>query len=878
MMYPVGPRERERLRHLHGLHILDAPPDTSLEAVCRTAQRLFSVPIVLIPLLDEKHAWFRARCGLEASCAPREVAFCNYTVMSNDLVVIDDTTADPRSAENPLVTGDLGIRFYAGAPLSLDGSAPVGTFCLLDTKPRLFAEHEREALRDLAEVVVSHLRLHRARIEAADEAEVRRTNEALIERQKEELSRHAAELEHRKTILDATLQNMDQGLMMIDAEGIVRVHNNRLAELLEFPLEILSAQPSFETLRSIQAANGEYAKTASELRGKFELPGLRLGDPCYERERPNGTVLEVRTVPLPDGGAVRTFTDITARMQAERALRLSQERYRLAAKATRDAIWDWDLVSDEATWGEALRDVLGYREELTRDATAWWMDKIHPDDREAANAVVQSALEAGEDRWEVEYRMRRADGGYVSVLDRAFVLRDGQGQPVRMVGALQDLTDRRAAETARAESEKQLRRLLDTLPAAIYTTDAEGRITYFNDAAAQIWGREPQPGELWTGAWRLHAPDGSLMSLGEGPMAKALRTKAAVRDMEAVIERPDGSKVPVIPHPTPIVDDAGEMVGAVNLVVDITARKAAEQEIRRRAYSDALTGLPNRASFQLELEGAIRAAEQERQGLALLLLDLDAFKDVNDTLGHEAGDRLLQEIASRLMTFEDQRTAFARLGGDEFAVVLSAIERPEDALRVADAILAALRMPFVHAGRKFEVRASIGIALFPEHDTEFAELMRDADIALYQAKAQGRNRAVLYNASARAALEGRLSLLTETRAALERDEFVPYYQPKVCLRSGAVIGFEALARWRHPEGLRTPAHFSVAFEDLDASVALGRSLSRQIIGDVAAWTMRGIGFGQVAINFSSVEFNEPELANEFVAAISEAQVYREHSR
>ncbi|MCG6122540.1 MAG: EAL domain-containing protein [Microvirga sp.] len=313
--------------------------------------------------------------------------------------------------------------------------------------------------------------------------------------------------------------------------------------------------------------------------------------------------------------------------------------------------------------------------------------------------------------------------------------------------------------------------------------------------------------------------------------------------------------------------------GVVRTFTDISARKAAENEVRRMANHDALTGLPNRAAFTERLNQALEAAENEGTTVSLLLIDLDEFKDVNDLLGHDAGDELLRQTAERLTAMVRPCDMVARLGGDEFAVIVVAPQTLDQTARFAGRLVDRLRATFEYRGRTLSTRASIGVAAFPDHHRDAVELMKDADIALYRAKAEGRTRAVVYDDHAREVMHQRVRIVHEVREGLARDQFLPFYQPKIDLRTGRVIGFEALARWRDPErGLQTPAYFGSAFADFEIAIAFGEMMIRRVAADMRSWTDQGLEFGTVAVNTSSAEFADPHLAQRLLKVLDDHRI------
>ncbi len=319
--------------------------------------------------------------------------------------------------------------------------------------------------------------------------------------------------------------------------------------------------------------------------------------------------------------------------------------------------------------------------------------------------------------------------------------------------------------------------------------------------------------------------------------------------------------------------EAGEARRAFGILQDITEQREFERRMWHIANHDALTDLPNRGLLRERLDTALRRARRAGLPVCLMLIDLDNFKDVNDTLGHDAGDALLIEAARRLMASVGATDTVARLGGDEFVVVLDGVEDASAAVTAAERILAELRRPFTFRRTLLNCRGSMGIALAPEHGSDPSELLRNADIALYRAKARGRDVVVRYDAAMREATETRIQLAGRVRAALENGEFIPYYQPEVSLQTGEIIGFEALLRWRHPrKGLLAPAHFSQAFEDTDLAIALGERVLALALCDMRDWLAGGHEFGRISINVSSAEFSRGEYGARVLAALAAAEV------
>ncbi len=293
----------------------------------------------------------------------------------------------------------------------------------------------------------------------------------------------------------------------------------------------------------------------------------------------------------------------------------------------------------------------------------------------------------------------------------------------------------------------------------------------------------------------------------------------------------------------------------VGIMRDVTEDRSALGRLRHIANHDVLTELPNRRYFQERIEATLR--ERGAKG-ALLIIDIDRFKDLNDASGHDVGDMLLRDFGRRLQ--EAAEGAFsARLGGDEFAVLLPIAERMQ-AEYVARAMIADLTGPLVVFGRSATVQVSAGLAIFPADGRSATELLKSADLALYEAKKRGRNMLMTYTEEIRRESEERIRIRAEVRETLPEKQFIPYYQPKIWLETGEIAGFEALIRWDHPSGIRSPGSFLPAFDDPELSRALCAAMLDHIIADMARWQTKGVPFGRIAFNASSSEFSGFDLA------------------
>lgn len=427
----------------------------------------------------------------------------------------------------------------------------------------------------------------------------------------------------------------------------------------------------------------------------------------------------------------------------------------------------------------------------------------------------------------------------------------------------------RVARKTLLQSQHLLENTFATVPIPLIVAELEsGRVVRVNEAGARYFGGAFTPGG---GLFEPAFDEPGTRALFLDRLAREGR----VTNFETRIRLPHGELRSVL-----LAGAFTELDGrpcVVTGLVDITDRLAAEQQVRHAATHDPLTGLMNRAAFQARLDAVIREDRPQDGHLVLLLVDLDGLKDVNDTLGHDAGDALLVETARRLEHLAGDLGAVARLGGDEFVILLPRQPSVQAALDLADAILRDFRHPLAYGERTLSSRASIGIAVCPAADYAPGELMKDADLALYAAKKQGRNRAVLYAPAMRRDMTQRVLLNRELTNAMQNGAILPYYQPKISLLTGQVVGLEALMRWqRDPHTLLTPEKFLSAFEDPELAVQLGDAMLRQIALDARSWLEAGHDFGRIAFNLAPAQFTHPGLAAQLLGRVWDAEVEPRH--
>jgi len=440
-----------------------------------------------------------------------------------------------------------------------------------------------------------------------------------------------------------------------------------------------------------------------------------------------------------------------------------------------------------------------------------------------------------------------------------------EGVSTVRVWSFRDVTARFAAEAAMRESELRYRLLFEQNAAGVCVTDLEGTIVDCNATFAKLVGlkRNDLAGQNIASLYERRVEREELMAL--------LRDAQSLNGIEVELRRSDGQHVWILQNLALVGSGEHAMVHVT--VVDISDRKRAEEQIEFHAYHDVLTHLPNRRLFTDRLGVSILRARRSGRPLAVMFIDLDHFKTINDTLGHTAGDELLLEMSQRLTTCVREEDTVARLGGDEFTMILSELREPEDAIGVAQKILDAVQQPMTIAGMTVELSASIGIALYPADGLDVETLLRNADSAMYRAKESGRNNYQLCTDEMKTRALSRLSLESRLRKAVQNEQLLLLFQPQISLSTGQIVGAEALVRWNDgPRGLIEPSEFIPIAEESRLILPLGEWALRAACKQARVWHDAGLGSMRVAVNLSARQFQQQDLADVVRRAIHETGV------
>ena len=613
----------------------------------------------------------------------------------------------------------------------------------------------------------------------------------------------------------------------------------------------------------------------------FEVPTRRLDG------RPIWLALNVKLVQAgtqAGSGGQRflegTVENVTARKLAEERLRLAEEKYRTIFENAQEGIFQTTPEGRYISANPALARIYGYdsiRELMDQLTDIGNMLYIHPGRRaQFIEAMHREGQVAG-----FESQVYRKDGRVIWISEHARLVRDEDGRTLYYEGTAIDVTKRKKAEEELHRAEAKYRSIFENSLDGIFQCTPEGRYISANPALARIYGYA-SPDEFMAAVSGIDVQQPYVDTPHREEFRRLLEANGQVMDFESEVRRPDSSVVWISESAWEVRDEDGRLQLYEGLVQDISARKRAEEQLRHQAFHDALTGLPNRILFMDRLGWALhRAQRKSGYRFAVFFLDLDRFKLVNDSLGHMAGDQLLVEVSERLNRALRPMDTVARFGGDEFAVLVDDISGTLDATHILSRLQAELAKPFTLQGRQVFTSASIGVVLKtwvydrPEH------LVRDADIAMYRAKAMGKDRYEIFDSTMHHAATSLLQLETDLHSALERDELVLHYQPIVSMTSGILQGFEALVRWRHSRlGLVLPAQFIPVAEESGLIMDIGSWVLRHACRQLAQWQKLSPSEPPLtmSVNLSAKQFMNQDLVTEIRQVLGETGIPPESLR
>jgi diguanylate cyclase (GGDEF)-like protein/PAS domain S-box-containing protein len=676
---------------------------------------------------------------------------------------------------------------------------------------------------------------------------------------------HRDELSETLSLLSATLDSTADGILVVDRAGQIQSFNGKFVEMWQIPEDVLEAKDDEAVLSFVLNQLADPDEFLSRVRELYANPEADSYDVLHFKD---GRLIERLSMPQRVGGEavgrVWSFRDVTARQRAEDALQASERRFRSLTESSNDGIALLGPDGEIIYAGPSTVRLLGYEPDEFVGMKVF--DLVHADDVSPSIDVMSGIRSRPGASAAAEFRFRRKDGSFRWISAVATNLLDDPHVNA-VVANYRDVTERKQAEELVKASEERYRSLVDNAQDAIYTLSPSGELTSLNPAFETItgWSRED-----WLG--KNFAP---IVHPDDLPSAVQILGKTLAGETSAFelrIRAKSGEYLVTEFKTGPLMED-GKVVGLLGVGRDVTEKRKAEATIKELAYHDSLTGLPNRALFEDRLRLALAQSQRSRQMLAVMFLDIDRFKLVNDTLGHTGGDRLLKGVAGELSTVLRDGDTVARVGGDEFTLLLPAISGEGDAVAVAERILGLLKQPRRVDGQEFSVTTSIGITIYPQDGADVEALLRNADTAMYRAKERGRDNYQLYTPAMNTTVIQRLALENDLRHAIERGELLLHYQPMSDVASGGIIGAEALLRWEHPQrGLMVPDSFIPLAEETGLIVPIGEWVLGEACRQNRAWQDAGYPALRTGVNVSARQLHNKDLIRQVAAALEESGI------
>ncbi len=564
-------------------------------------------------------------------------------------------------------------------------------------------------------------------------------------------------------------------------------------------------------------------------------------------------------------GKMGIIFDISEQVKAKKALEKWKDRYKIALDGANDGLWDWDLEKDEVIFSNRWKEIMGYGNKDVAKNIYTWLNLVVEEDKKKVLAELDRHLNGESENFKVQHRVKTPDGKekWVEVKAKAFF--DSEGKARRMAGFTTDITELKKTEIKLKESEALFRLFMDNIPGSVFIKDENGRFVFVNEYMYKFFGYK----DLLNKTFAAVLPKKAAKEI-------ELKEKLVLIEQESKVfeeKYVDSTKKPYIfkTYRFPIIQNNKRLIGGISL--DITKQKDFESKLNFLAHYDTLTSLPNRILFQDRLRHAIAYSKRYGKKIALMFLDLDNFKTVNDTLGHDYGDMLLIEISKRLKSALREQDTVSRLGGDEFTIILEGIRDDSYTSIVAQKLIDIISQPLKLKDKTVYVGVSIGISIYPDDGKNMEELIKNADMAMYKAKESGKNNFQYFTEDMNQEYYRKLEITNGLRDAIKNDELYLLYQPKVDIKNHSIAGVEALVRWRHKELGNIPTEqFIEIAENSKLILELGEWILRKACVQARKWHIKGFRDIKIAVNFSINQLSHYGIVDTVKSVIEETKI------
>lgn len=665
------------------------------------------------------------------------------------------------------------------------------------------------------------------------------------------------------------LNQLPDLILIIDRSGRVSWANATLHNLLGYKLSELADQPVEillpDNLRPLHRQQREQYIKQPEHRP------MGLAGELYAKHK-NGQLIPVEIELKPVSwnsqdsilAVVRSCSDqLEKERSQQKRLQESEDRLKRSQAIAGIGTWDWGIAENTLAWSDEIYSIFGLQPQEFAATYEAFLEYIHPDDRNAVVELVDRAI-IHDQPYRIEHRIRRKDGAIRHVLEVGQVYRDEQGKPVRMLGTVQDVTKQKRTRTQLELAEIMFSNAYE----GILTTDEHFTILAANPAIARMTGYKTD--EL------IDCPLSTVLPEHKGLLhyRQALRAVRTENHWHGEVEckRYNAPPFPALASITSAGNYSKHGSHFVITLTDISRIKENEEQLNYLAHYDQLTRLPNRTLFLNELKQALKQSAKNQQKLSLFYIDLDGFKAINDSQGHNAGDELLKEVADRLRSIENHGLTMARLGGDEFAL-FQENSNLELSQSLAEQLINILRINKQFNDYRLDISASIGITHYPADGSEVLQLIRQADQAMYHAKSLGKNNYQHFDPSEGEKVRRRIQLISDMHTAIQERSFELHFQPKVCNAEQSTVQAEALIRWIDPEqGFISPMEFIPIAEETGQILSIGEIVLEKACAFIQEWQQETGKAIKVAVNLSARQLHDDKLVEKIRKVISDYQI------